>query len=100
MLLQCFWVSGHLLNDFNLLGQQEQKLQDEIDKLNAELHERDAYIESRRMDIATLESHITESSHGFNTFRAQRDKLQDERKYILICSIFETLLLFASGEHS
>lgn len=79
-----------MLNDFHLLGQQEQKLQDEIDKLNAELHERDAYIERRRMDIATLESHITESSRGFNTFRAERDKLQDERKYVLICLIFES----------
>lgn len=59
---------------------QEQKLQDEIDKLNAELLERDAFIERRKMDIATLQSHITESSHGFNAFRAQRDKLQDERK--------------------
>ncbi|XP_008449833.1 structural maintenance of chromosomes protein 3 isoform X1 [Cucumis melo] len=59
---------------------QEQKLQDEIGKLNAELVERDAFIERRKMDIVTLQSHITESSHGFNAFKAQRDKLQDERK--------------------
>ncbi|KGN54455.2 structural maintenance of chromosomes protein 3 isoform X1 [Cucumis sativus] len=59
---------------------QEQKLQDEIGKLDAELVERDAFIERRKMDITTLQSHITESSHGFNAFRAQRDKLQDERK--------------------
>ena len=50
------------------------------------------------MDIATMQSHISESSHGFNTFRAQRDKLQDERKYVL--PIFESSLLFASGMHS
>lgn len=39
------------------------------------------------MDIVTLQSHITESSHGFNAFKAQRDKLQDERKYVFM-SVF------------
>lgn len=98
--LHCLWISGNLLNDFHLLGQQEQKLQDEIDKLNAELLERDAFIERRKMDIATLQSHITESSHGFNAFRAQRDKLQDERKYVLICPFIESLQLFTSEKRN
>ena len=86
--LQCLWISANLLKDFHLFRQQEQKLQDEIGKLDAELVERDAFIERRKMDITTLQSHITESSHGFNAFRAQRDKLQDERKYALICLFF------------
>lgn len=60
---------------------QEQKLQDEIKRLNTELSERDAYIESRRREIATIESLISQSHAGFNHHKSQRDKLQDERKY-------------------
>ncbi|XP_008230696.1 PREDICTED: structural maintenance of chromosomes protein 3 [Prunus mume] len=59
---------------------QEQKLQDEIKRLNTELSERDAYIESRRREIATFESLISQSHAGFNHHKSQRDKLQDERK--------------------
>ncbi|CAL9000492.1 unnamed protein product [Prunus brigantina] len=59
---------------------QEQKLQDEIKRLNTELSERDAYIESRRREIATIESLISQSHAGFNHHKSQRDKLQDERK--------------------
>ncbi|KAH8497889.1 hypothetical protein H0E87_016971 [Populus deltoides] len=59
---------------------QEQKLHEEIYRLNADLKERDAYIESRKAEIATLDSLIFQSREGFNSHKAQRDKLQDERK--------------------
>lgn len=59
---------------------QKQKLEDEIHRLKSDLDERDIYIESRRSDIATLESLISQSREGFNDHKAQRDKLQDERK--------------------
>ncbi|KAK1586391.1 hypothetical protein Q3G72_002113 [Acer saccharum] len=59
---------------------QEEKLQEEIRRLVADLKERDGYIESHRSEIATLESLISESREGFNNLKAQRDKLQDERK--------------------
>nr|POE68624.1 structural maintenance of chromosomes protein 3 [Quercus suber] len=61
---------------------QEEKLQEEIRRLNAELTERDAYIESRRTEIATLESHISQSREGFSHHKTERDKLQNERKYL------------------
>ena len=57
------------------------KLHEEIYRLNADLKERDAYIESRKAEIATLDSLIFQSREGFNSHKAQRDKLQDERKY-------------------
>ena len=60
---------------------QEQKLHEEIYRLNADLKERDAYIENRKAEIATLDSLIFQSREGFNSHKAQRDKLQDERKY-------------------
>lgn len=59
---------------------QEEKLQEEIRRLDAELKERDVYIESRRTEIATLESLISQSRQGFSHHKAQRDKLQNERK--------------------
>ncbi|KAF9676305.1 hypothetical protein SADUNF_Sadunf09G0125000 [Salix dunnii] len=60
--------------------QREQKLDEEIYRLNADVKERDAYIESRKAEIATLDSLIFQSREGFNSHKAQRDKLQDERK--------------------
>ncbi|KAH7542596.1 hypothetical protein FEM48_Zijuj02G0090800 [Ziziphus jujuba var. spinosa] len=60
----------------------EEKLQDEINRLNYELKERDVYIESRRTEITNLESLISQSREGFNHQKAQRDKLQDERKVL------------------
>ncbi|XP_068337385.1 structural maintenance of chromosomes protein 3 [Pyrus communis] len=59
---------------------QEQKLMVEIARLDAELSDRDVYIESRRTEIATIESLISQSHDGFNHHKTQRDKLQDERK--------------------
>lgn len=59
---------------------QEQKLQDEIHKLNMDLEERDVLIEDRRAEIAKIESIISQSREGFNNHKAHRDKLQDERK--------------------
>ncbi|KAK4607282.1 hypothetical protein RGQ29_001196 [Quercus rubra] len=61
---------------------QEEKLQEEIRRLNAELTEWDAYIESRRSEIAMLESHISQSREGFSHHKTERDKLQNERKYL------------------
>ncbi|XP_059430650.1 structural maintenance of chromosomes protein 3 [Corylus avellana] len=61
---------------------QEEKLQDEIRRLDTELKERDAYIESRRTEIATLDAHISQSREGFSHHKAQRDKLQNERKLL------------------
>ncbi|KAJ9702893.1 hypothetical protein PVL29_004572 [Vitis rotundifolia] len=59
---------------------QEKKLQDEIHQLNAEVKERDIYIDSRKKEIELLQSLISQSRDGFNDYKAQRDKLQDERK--------------------
>nr|POF03097.1 transcription initiation factor tfiid subunit 4b [Quercus suber] len=42
----------------------------------------DAYIESRRTEIATLESHISQSREGFSHHKTERDKLQNEQKYL------------------
>ncbi|CAL0307511.1 unnamed protein product [Lupinus luteus] len=59
---------------------QEQKLMEEIDRLNGQLHECDECIKSRRSEITTLESLITKSREGFNHHKEQRDILHDERK--------------------
>ncbi|XP_021892678.1 LOW QUALITY PROTEIN: structural maintenance of chromosomes protein 3 [Carica papaya] len=59
---------------------QEQKLQDEIHRLNVDMEERDAYIKSHKSEIQILESLISQSREGFNRYKAERDKLQDERK--------------------
>ncbi|KAJ4724659.1 Structural maintenance of chromosomes protein [Melia azedarach] len=63
---------------------QEQKLKDEIDRLVSDLKERDAYIESRKSDITTLESLIFQSREGFNNHKTERDRLQDERKSLWV----------------
>lgn len=60
---------------------QEKKLQDEIQQLNAELKEQGAYMEGRKREAGELESLISKSRGDFNHFKAQRDKLQDQRKY-------------------
>ncbi|KAK6272426.1 hypothetical protein POUND7_009509 [Theobroma cacao] len=57
---------------------QEQKLQDEIGRLNADLKDLDVSIERRKTEIKELESSISQSR--FNTQKTERDKLQDERK--------------------
>ncbi|KAK3036176.1 hypothetical protein RJ639_029913 [Escallonia herrerae] len=59
---------------------QEKKLKGEIDQLQNELQEQDAYIKSRESDIAASESYISHYLEGFNQFKAHRDKLHDERK--------------------
>lgn len=59
---------------------QEKKLQDEIQQLNAELKEQGAYMEGRKREAGELESLISKSRGDFNHFKAQRDKLQDQRK--------------------
>ncbi|GMP99179.1 hypothetical protein CsSME_00046757 [Camellia sinensis var. sinensis] len=59
---------------------QEVKLKDEIQQLNADKKEQDAYIARRKTEIAALESLISQYREGYNQYKSQRDKLQDERK--------------------
>ncbi|CAL5357249.1 unnamed protein product [Camellia sinensis] len=59
---------------------QEVKLKDEIQQLNADKQEQDAYIARRKTEIAALESLISQYREGYNQYKSQRDKLQDERK--------------------
>ncbi|XAR60230.1 hypothetical protein NMG60_11033505 [Bertholletia excelsa] len=59
---------------------QEDKIRDEIQQLNADLQEQDAYIDRRKSEIAALEALISQYREGFNQYKSQRDKLQDERK--------------------
>lgn len=75
------------------MHQQEKKLQDEIHQLENQLNEQDAYIRSRRNDIATLESTIDESNKRFARFKAERDELQGQRKYVSHIHTFRILLL-------
>lgn len=69
---------------------QEQKLEDELQQLKAELGEQDVHIDNRRNEIATLDSLIAQSREGFINYKSQRDKLQDERKYVIIISFLDT----------
>ncbi|KAH9699284.1 Structural maintenance of chromosomes protein 3 [Citrus sinensis] len=62
----------------------DQKLQEEIQRLKGDLKERDEYIESRKREIAYLESSISQSREGFNNHKTQRDKMQDERKSLWV----------------
>lgn len=59
---------------------QEAKLKDEIQQLNADKQEQDAYIARRKTEMAALESLISQYREGYNQYKSQRDKLQDERK--------------------
>ncbi|KAL2945568.1 Structural maintenance of chromosomes protein 3, partial [Bienertia sinuspersici] len=59
---------------------QEQKLQVEIDNLNAQLRDQDDLIQSRKANLAMLENSINQSNEGFIASKGQRDGLQDERK--------------------
>lgn len=63
---------------------QVQKLQEEIQRLKGDLKERDEYIESRKREIAYLESSISQSREGFNNHKTQRDRMQDERKSLWV----------------
>lgn len=68
---------------------------DEIDQLQADLEEKDAYIKGRETDIAALGSLISGYRDGFNQYKLQRDKLHDERKY----DSFTCLLEFDEHKH-
>ncbi|XP_045830635.1 structural maintenance of chromosomes protein 3-like [Trifolium pratense] len=59
---------------------QENKLMEEIERLNDEMHGCDENINSRRTNITTLESQIAKSREGFNDYKVERDKLHDKRK--------------------
>lgn len=77
---------------------QEKKLQDEIHQLDADVQERDIYIDSRKKEIELLQSLISQSRDGFNDYKAQRDKLQDERKYefVTLCLIIKRPELYCN----
>ena len=68
----------HLLESVRIF--QEKILTDEIDKLETDLEEKDAYINGRQNDAEALESFISQYREGFNQHKRQRDKLHDERK--------------------
>ncbi|KAL0741024.1 hypothetical protein Bca4012_082537 [Brassica carinata] len=59
---------------------QEQKLQDEIFRLNADLAERDGNIKKCEVEIGELESHIAKSHEQFNIKKRERDEEQRKRK--------------------
>lgn len=63
---------------------QEQKLKDEIHRLNVDSKERDMYIDKLKSSIETLESHNFHSHEVFNNHKAERDKLQDKRKSLWV----------------
>ena len=75
-------------NSPNFVPLQEKKLQDEIHQLNADVKERDIYIDGRKKEIELLQLLISQSRDGFNDYKAQRDKLQDERKYEFVTCVF------------
>ncbi|KAF8098262.1 hypothetical protein N665_0270s0033 [Sinapis alba] len=64
--------------DLNLV--QEQKLQDEIFRLNTDLTERDGHIKKCEVEIGELESHISKSHEQFNIKKRERDEEQRKRK--------------------
>ncbi|CAN8247051.1 unnamed protein product [Cochlearia groenlandica] len=59
---------------------QEQKLQDEIFRLNTDLTERDAHIKKHEVEIGELESRISKSHEQFNIKKRERDEEQRKRK--------------------
>ncbi|MED6109969.1 Structural maintenance of chromosomes protein 3 [Stylosanthes scabra] len=59
---------------------QEKMLLEEIGRLKGELENCDETIEKCRSQITTLQSHMDQSRQGFNSYKVQRDKLQDKRK--------------------
>ncbi|CAN1158199.1 Structural maintenance of chromosomes protein 3 [Linum perenne] len=59
---------------------QEDKLKEEINRIDADLEKRNKYIESRKAEMESKQSVISQSRKGFGSHKAQRDKLQDERK--------------------
>lgn len=70
---------------------QEQKLKNEIEQLEKDIREQDAYITGRKNEAASLETHIFGYREKYNQYRVKRDELHDERKYdyqlfMLICS--------------
>jgi preprotein translocase subunit YajC len=70
---------------------QEKKLMEEIKRLNDEIHGCDGNIKSGRINITTLESQIAKSYEGFNDYKANRDELHRERKFVyfvFFCYLF------------
>ncbi|KAF8109805.1 hypothetical protein N665_0091s0034 [Sinapis alba] len=67
----------HVL-DSNIV--QEQKLQNEIFGLNADLTERDADIKNHEVEITELESHMSKSHEQFNINKRERNEEHRKRK--------------------
>ncbi|KAL0437108.1 UNVERIFIED_CONTAM: Structural maintenance of chromosomes protein 3 [Sesamum radiatum] len=61
---------------------QEKKLRDEIEQLKKDIREQDAYIKNRKDEAAELESLISGYRQGYSQYKAERDKLHDERKVL------------------
>ncbi|KAL0460857.1 UNVERIFIED_CONTAM: Structural maintenance of chromosomes protein 3 [Sesamum latifolium] len=60
----------------------EKKLRDEIEQLKKDIREQDAYIKNRKDEAAELESLISGYRQGYSQYKAERDKLHDERKVL------------------
>nr|VDC80666.1 unnamed protein product [Brassica rapa] len=59
---------------------QEQKLQDEIFRLNTDLKERDAHIKNHEVEISELDTHISKSHEQFSTKKRERDEEHRKRR--------------------
>ncbi|KAL0418391.1 UNVERIFIED_CONTAM: Structural maintenance of chromosomes protein 3, partial [Sesamum radiatum] len=60
----------------------EKTLRDEIEQLKKDIREQDAYIKNRKDEAAELESLISGYRQGYSQYKAERDKLHDERKVL------------------
>ncbi|KAI5667155.1 hypothetical protein M9H77_17008 [Catharanthus roseus] len=60
----------------------ERKVKDEIDQLKKNLEEQDSYILDRKDKVASNESYVSGYRDVFNKYKAERDKLHAERKYL------------------
>lgn len=82
----CILITCHQLLLLSI--SQEEKIQNEIEQLEVELKERDAYIQSRTTELRKQEALISTYIENFSSLKSQRDELQDTRKYVLFQWIF------------
>ncbi|KAL0370253.1 UNVERIFIED_CONTAM: Structural maintenance of chromosomes protein 3 [Sesamum angustifolium] len=57
-------------------------LRDEIEQLKKDIREQDAYLKNRKDEAAELESLISGYRQVYSQYKAERDKLHDERKVL------------------
>lgn len=86
------------LTRFEIYLPQERKLRDEIDLLEKDIREQDAYIKGRKSEAAEFESLISGYRQGYNQYKVERDKLHDERKYDYYYACFFTRCFSLCGE--